>query len=191
MNQLYNIIFIYSKDKNIKYIIDKIKDTIIQFFIEQYKKNHKNAETLITLILISPDDNFRIYLLNQMDNMSIKEEDFYIKENNENFLFFKIFNEKCIDLIRKNNNIMEGKYLNECFFLKNKIYGELESLKLKYDLMNVLIDENKTFLEKILVITDNNEEDAEKKFNNIKNALKKCKEKFDIFKKTEEFYFTF
>ena len=48
-----------------------------------------------------------------MDNMSIKEEDFYQKENNPNFLFFKEFNEKCIDLMRKNSNKMEGKYFND------------------------------------------------------------------------------
>lgn len=44
--------------------------------------------------------------------MIMKEEEFYSKEENENYLFFKLFFEKCKDLL-KINEISTGIYLDE------------------------------------------------------------------------------
>jgi len=57
------------------------------------------------------NNNLTLYLLNQMDNMIVKEDDFYQKEEIQNFLFFKLFFEKCRGLLN-NQDISEGKYLN-------------------------------------------------------------------------------
>ncbi len=77
------------------------------------------------------------------------ENDFYQIEENKNFLLFKIFFEKCSDLI-KNDEILEGKYLIESLKIKSKISDDLEKSQLKFELIDNLIDENNLFYNKIL-----------------------------------------
>ena len=125
-----------------------------------------------------------------MDNMILTENDFYQIEENKNFLLFKIFFEKCSDLI-KNDEILEGKYLIESLKIKSKISDDLEKSQLKFELIDNLIDENNLFYNKILVIYDNDKQKAQNIYNKIKENLEICKNKLLKFEIIEEYYNTF
>ncbi len=179
--------------KNSGIINSEIKQLIIDFFIQQNKQNWQiktKDESLITLLLMSPDNDFSLSLLNQMDEMIAKDEDFYQKEETKNFLLFKLFFKKCGQLI-DNKDINRGKYLDESVKLKNKILDDLNNSKIKYSLANNLIDESNLFYQKIFVIYDENENEAKKIYNKIKKNLKICKKKFENYEKIEDFYSTF
>ena len=75
-----------------------------------------------------------------MDNMIINENDIYQKEETQNFILFKLFFEKCGELL-KNKDIYHGKYLFESITLKNQINTDLNNCSIKYDLITNLIDE--------------------------------------------------
>ena len=72
--------FYLFKSEKLVYIVSKIKDPIIKFFFEQIKAGKANAESLISLLLLSQNNDLTLYLLNQMDNMIVKEYDFCQKE---------------------------------------------------------------------------------------------------------------
>ena len=182
--------FYLLKNKNLDYITSKIKHLVINFFIQQNRQGKANAESLISLLLLSPNNNFSLSLLNQMDNMIAKEKDFYQKEESENFLLFKLFFQKCGELL-KNKDISQGKYLYESIMLKSKLLDDLKNCKIKYDLANNLIDENNLFYQKIFVISDENEKQTKDIYDKIKENLKICKQKFDKFEIIEDFYNTF
>ena len=182
--------FYLFKNEKIGFIVSKIKDLIINFFFEQIKVGKANAESLISLLLLSKNNNLTLYLLNQMDNMIVKEEDIYQREETQNFLLFKLFLEKCKELIN-NKEVSEGKYLNQSFLIKSKVEDDLKNSRIKYDVCANLIDENNSFYERILVIFDRNEDDAKKIYEKIKENLNICKNKFDKFEQIEDFYNTF
>ena len=182
--------FYLLKNKNLEDIISKIKSLIINFFLQQNMQQIMNAETLISLLLLSPNNNFSLSLLNKMDNMIIKENDIYQKEDTVNFLLFKLFFQKCGELL-KNEDISQGKYLYESIILKTKISNDLTNFKIKYDLAFNLIDENDSFYQKILVISDQNENQSKNIYNKMKENLNFCKQKFDKFELIEDFYTTF
>ena len=183
--------FYLLKNKKLQIIVNKIKQIIIDFFLQQNRKGKANEESLISLLQLSPNNDFCLKLLNQMDNMILKEDDFYQKEENKNFILFKIFFEKCVNLI-KNKEILDGKYLNESLLLKSKILNDLSKNKLKYDLINNLIDDDNLFYNnKILVIFDKDKQKALNVYNKIKENLHNCKVKFAIFETIEEYYNTF
>ena len=177
------------KEKSEK-LIQKIKNKIIAFFIEQ-QKSSLNPESLIYLALISPDSYFFQSLLNQMDNFILNEKDFYQKEENPKFILFKLFYEKCSQLIKNNQKLLEGRYIIETMKLKSKITYDLESGKVEYDLIDNLMDEEKSFFDKILILADFNEDNAKKLFKKIKENLRKCKDKFNIFENIADFYSVF
>ena len=181
--------FLLKNEKN-QIIINKIKHIIINFFIDQNKKGKATEESIISLLLLSPNNDFSLKLLNQMDNMILTENDFYQIEENKNFLLFKIFFEKCSDLI-KNDEILEGKYLIESLKIKSKISDDLEKSQLKFELIDNLIDENNLFYNKILVIYDNDKQKAQNIYNKIKENLEICKNKLLKFEIIEEYYNTF
>ena len=182
--------FYLLKNEKLDYIISKIKNIIISFFLQQKREGKATAESIISLLLLFTNNQFNLYLLNQMDNMIINENDFYQKEETQNFILFKLFFEKCGELL-KNKDIYHGKYLFESITLKNKINTDLNNCSIKYDLIANLIDENNSFYNKIFVITDGNEKEAKKIYDKIKENLKICKEKFDKFEIIEDFYNTF
>jgi hypothetical protein len=89
--------FYLIKNQNLKTIFGKLKDLIIEFFVDQFKdKTNKgqNAESVISLLILCTDNNFRVSLLNKMNKMIMKEEEFYSKEENENFLNYFLKNVK-------------------------------------------------------------------------------------------------
>ena len=178
------------KNNNLDFIVSKVKNNIINFFIEQTKLGIAHAESLISLLSFSRDNKFTLYLLNQMDKMIATERDFYQKEESRNFLLFKLFFEKCGDLI-KNKEISQGKYLLESTLLKSKLLKNVDDLKIRFDIANNLIDENDSFYQKIFILTDQNKDQAQKKYDNLKEGLQKCQKKFEKFGEIQEFYNTF
>ena len=123
------------KNNELKSIINKLKEKIINYFLDQNKKGYANDESLIDLLLISPNNEFCLHLLNKMENKILTEEEFYKEEETKNFTLFKLFFEKCTDLI-KNDEIKEGKYLSESLNIKNKIEDDISNSKVKYGIMS-------------------------------------------------------
>ena len=175
------------KNKKMQFIAMKIKNNIIRFFLKQNKEGNNNAESLISLLLLAPDDQFCLYFLNQLDQKILKEEDFYQKEENQNYLLFKLFFERCMELIKK-PEINQGKYLSESIIMKNKIYNDLKNNEVRYDIFNNLIDEKNTFYNKIVVIEKN---EAKKIYDTLCQNLNICKKKFRELEIIEDYYTTF
>jgi uncharacterized membrane protein len=96
-----------------------------------------------------------------MEHKLITIKQFYQEEEEENFTLFKLFFEKCSNLIQ-NEEIRNGKYLSESLKIKNKIEDDLSKRKVKYGLMTDLInDDNSFYNKKILLICDRNEQKAQ------------------------------
>ena len=182
--------FYLLKEPKIENIVSKIKKNIFDFFLDHYNIGEANQESLISLLLLSPDDDFSISLLNVMKQLILKEADFYQKNENKNFTLFKYFFEKCNKLI-ENIEIANGIYLFESIRIKNKILTDLELSQLKYEIIINLVDEDNLFYNKILVIYDGNEKESKKVYNKIKKDLDKCKKILEIFEKIEDYYNTF
>ena len=91
-------------------------------------------------------------------------------------MFFKLFLQKCKELI-KNPNISQGKYLKNSLKIRDKILNDLKDMAIKYDAVNNLIDENKTFYNKILAIEEN-KNNAVKLYNEIKLNFEQFKNIF-------------
>ena len=182
--------FYLFKNEKLNYIVSKIKDLIINFFFEQIKVGYANAESLISLLLLSQNNNITLYLLNQMDNMIVKEDDFFQKEETRNFLLLKLFFEKCKGLLN-NKAIFEGRYLNQSVLIKSQVEDDLKNCRIKYEICNNLIDEKNTLYKRILVVFDGKEDDAKKIYEAIKEKNNICKNKFDTFEQIEDFYNTF
>ena len=182
-------LFYLLKNDKLKNIIIKLKKKIIKYFLEQNKKGNVNEESLISLLLLSPNNDFCLDLLNQMENKILTEEDFYNKEESKNFTLFKYFFEKCADLI-KNEEIIIGKYCLESVKIKSKIEDDLSKSQVKYEIINNLIDYD-IFYKKILVIYDRDEQKAKNIYDKIKNDLQSCNKLFLKFKKIKDFYNTF
>ena len=177
------------KDENMAITVNNIKNLIINFFLERKKEGKLNAESIITLLLLSPK-NFCQYLLNQMINMIVNEKDFYQKEETQNFLLFKLFFEKCRDLIEK-GKLSDGTYLIESLDIKKKIKDDITNYKIKYDVISNLIDENDSFYQKIFVVFDEEEDRARKVYDNIKENMKICETKFQQFEIIMDYFNTF
>ena len=202
--------FYLLQKKPIPKYVEITKNYIIDFFIEQTKENSVNAECLISLLKNSLNKEFSVYLLDKMNYMIMNEKDFYNKEENEKFRIFKLFFEETLDLV-KQECVSEGDYFIKSVEFKNKIFNDLTLIQIPFNIINNLIDtkneellnkinynenvefeiKDNHFFKKILVIMDNNEEEAKNIFKNIKTNLLKCQEKFKKFKLIEEYYNTF
>ena len=177
------------KDEKMSYTVNNIKNLIINFFLERKKEGKLNAESIITLLLLSPR-NFCQYLLNQMNNMIVNENDFYQKEESQNFLLFKLFFEKCRDLIEK-GKLSDGTYLIESLDMKNKFKEQITNNKIKYDIIKNLIDENNSLYQKIFVVFDEEEGNAKKAYDKIKENMKIVEKKFEQFEIILDYLNTF
>ena len=183
-------IFYLLKDKKIEYIINNNQHIIIDFFLNQIIEGNTNEESLISLLLLSPNNDFCLDLLNKMGNMIMKENDFYQKEENKKYILFKIFFEKCKNLFQ-NEKINNGKFLYESLLIKNKILNDLSQLNIKFEVIDNLIDESNIFYNKILTVYDGNKEKSIMIYNKIKNELQNCTNKLSKFEKIEDYYTTF
>ena len=182
------------KNNNMGQIVNKIKNLIIAFFLQNHRY-HNNAESLVSLLLLC-NKELCIYFLNELDNQIMKEKDFYTEEETEKFLLFKVFFKRCRDLIA-NPEINQGRYLNYSLEIKYKILNDLKKNQVSFDVINNLIDEKNKFYNKILVIVEDplqkkdNEKEAKNIYNNLKESLEKCKKKFEELELIEEYYNTF
>ena len=183
-------IYLLQKEK-VKNIIPKVKDYIIKFFIEQHKKGNTSIDSLIFLLKVSPDESFRIELLNQMDNFLLDEKDFYQREETKKFKLFKFFNQNFQDLIKKGGKKLKGIYLIKSVELKTKIEKDLNEGKVPYKTVETILQYEPQFLEKIKVIVNFNTNEANKIINKIKSMVDKCLVKFKQFDKFIEYYSTF
>ena len=181
--------YFYLLDKNEEQLINRFKEEILIFFLEQ-NFNKLNDKIIVKIILLNPDSEFCLHFFNQMDIFILTENDFYMKEKNMNFDIFKLFFEKCQDLIDK-KKIKNGKYLFKSIAIKNKLKDDLTKSNVKYELINNLIDDDNIFYNKILVIFDNDIENSTNVYNMLKENLNKCKNKLNIFEKIEDYYNTF
>ena len=175
------------KSQKMKVVAMKIRNFIINFFIVQNKEGKSNAESLISLLLLSPNSDFCLYFLNQLNNKILTEEEFYQKEETENFLLLKLFFQKCNELIN-NKDISDGRYLRESLSIRNKISNNLFNSRVKYDVINNLIDDN-IFYQKIVVILD--KDSAKNIYNKLKENFQICQKKFEELEIIEDYYTTF
>ena len=164
------------KNNKLENIIIKIKKKIINYFLEQNKRGNVNEESLISVLLLSPNNDFCLDLLNQMENNILTEEEFYQQIESKNFILFKYFFEKCADLT-KNKEILPGKYILESVKVKSKIENDLSKSQVKFETMKNLIDDD-TFYKKILIIYDKDEQKAKNIYDKIKNDFQSCKKIF-------------
>ena len=171
-------------NKNMEKIFSKIKKYIILFF--RKIDNNYTPEMLICKLLLS--DNIRD-ILKEMDNKIITEKDFYQKEENENFLFFKLLFEN-EDKIINNKDIYQSKYLFQTLLIKSKIINDLKDKKVKFNIINNLMDEGDSFYQKILVISENVKKAIEI-YSELKTSYSICKEKINKLKLINDYYNTF
>ena len=94
-NQFTSAYYLYFIKKNdMKIVINELKNYIISFFIEQNLGGLVDEKILIiycTLLKDSPDDDFCLYFVQNIDTKILKEIDFYTKEVTPNFEFFTLF----------------------------------------------------------------------------------------------------
>ena len=104
---------------------------------------------MISLLLI-PNSYYYKEVLNLLNNKILSEREFYQKEEAENFIYFKNFvkNEKLI----LDQSIRQSLYFIKSLEIKNKIIKDLSANRIKYHIINNLIDKNNTLNYKISLI---------------------------------------
>ena len=170
-------------------VLNRLKNEILAFYFQQ-NLNKLNGDILIQLILLSPDADFTLEIFNNMEYFVLTENDFYRKDNNINFQIFRLFFEKCSDLI-KEYHLSKAKYLSKALLIKDKIKKDLLTNNIQYDLINNLIDEDNIFFNKILVIFDNDKNTTEEVYNRLKNNVNLCQEKLRKYELIEDYYSSF
>ena len=177
------------KSKEMQLIVNYIRGNIIKFFLGQNKENYYSAESLIFLLLNSPNDQFRLYVLNQMDKFIMKKEDFYQKEENQRYQLFKLFWERCGDF-RKNQNISQGNYLNEIILIKYRLINEIRSHDISYEMINNIIEEM-SFYNKLDTLFKSENMDTKLIFTQLLNDVKICRERFEALEKINDYLNSF
>ena len=169
----------------------QIRENVMQFFLEQNKDGYGDADTILTIIIES-EKEFRGDIMNKLGNRIFKEKDFYEIGENNNFIFYKKFMEKCKDYFQI-PEINAGIYYNEVIMTQNKIFNDLKKKEVEYNKILQLIekDENNSFLNKIKVITQN-EKEGETIYNELLTAYQDCRKKYkqldDLINFYEAFY---
>ena len=177
------------KSKNLQLIVNMIRVNIINFFLGQNNGNNYSAESLIFLLLNSPNEQFCLYVLDQMSKFIMTEEDFYQKEENDRYQLFKLFLERCGNLYR-NPNLADGKYLNEISAVKNKIIYDITKHDIIYELINNLIDEPQ-FKNKFDSLFKNERVNSEQIFADLKKDVETCRKRFEELDKVNDYLNSF
>ncbi len=176
-------LYLLKKD-NMKPIFEKIKNYIISFLIDQNNTGIIDEKSLITLLRESPDDDFRVNFVKKIDQKILKEADFYTKEETPNFEFFRLF------LSNVNKNLEEKfrgcAYVEDSTIIQTKIIDDLKNKNVQYEKIKNLISEDNIFLNKIKVLT--NEEEAKKIYEELKDSLEKCKKKLQQLELINDYY---
>ena len=168
-----------------------IKGRISDFFIRQYNDRKLTGEAIISMLLISKERRIISYFLDELDKNILTIDDFYNKEITLNYQLFKLFFERCSKLLN-NKDIYNGQYLIKSVEIKSKIEQDLINCTIEYEKLKLLItSKNKEdFFKRIRVIIEK-ENEAIKVINNLETNLQKCRNKFKLFTKMDEFYSTF
>ena len=177
------------KSKEMQYYTNLMKDHILNFFMKQNREGNNSAESLISLLLMAPNEGFLLYFLNQLNQQILTENEFYQREDTYNFSLFKLFFQKCTELMNK-PNVLDGYYLKETIKIKNKLYNDLQNNNVSYNIVNNLIEEKDIFYNKILAITGNKNE-TKKFLDKFKDNLNICKQKLDELEMMKDFYTAF
>ena len=172
-------------------ILDIIKGKISNFFISQYNMGNLPSDYIVSTLLSLKDIKLTSIFLDELEKNIITEEDFYKNEITLNFKLFKSFLEK-YHLIIKNKEIYKGEYLVKIGEIKSKIYNDLKTNDIEYEKIHNLITpkSGKIFLEKMKVVIQDNKE-ATNLYNNLKNNVEKCRQKFDELNNFIDFFSTF
>ena len=158
---------------------------IKNFFLGQYKDNKSNVESLINLLLNSPNYQFSLYILDQMEELIMTKEDFYQKEENQRYQLFNLFIEKSYDLF-KNPEISGGKYLKGISLVKSELMNEIIRRDISYELIINLINEE-SFYKKGETIFYNENLDVEYIFDRLKKDIEICTKKFKEVESVKEY----
>ena len=179
------------ENQKMAYILEKIKGNISNFIINQYNDRKLNADSIISMLLISKDKNITSYFLDELEKNILTVNDFYLKEENLNYQLFKLFLEKCTQLI-KNKDLYNGQYLIQTIKIQSKLDDDLKKNNVEYEKLNNLIINKKKeeFFKRMKVVIENDNE-AKNIYNNLLSNYEKCEKKFREFNKYEEFYNTF
>lgn len=177
------------KTQKLEQVLRQIKRHIINFFLGQNKNNYYNAETMILLLLNSPNDMFSLDILDMMNNLIMKKEDFYQKEENQRYQLFEFFWEKCKHLCH-NPKISEGKYLQEISKVKDELIKEISENSINYQLINNIIDDEK-FHKKMLSLFKIEGKDPEEYLKKLKENVEICRKRFKQLEDAMEFLNSF
>ena len=162
--------------------------SILKFFLNQNRRGDNSAELIISLLLVAPNNNILLFFLNKLENQILTEKEFYQKGETYNYLLFKLFFEKCSDLI-KNPQISHSKYLYNTVLLKNKIYNDLQNNQVAYKIVNNLIEDDILYKKIMVIIEDKNQSD--KIYNKFKENMNICNQLFDQLETIKDYYITF
>ena len=174
------------KKKEMKIIINELKNFIISFFIEQNKGGIIDEKILISLLKDSPNDDFSIYLVENIDSKILKEADFYTKQETKNFEFFRLFLENYNKEMEE--KLKNCKYITESIKTQTKILEDLKNKNIQYEKMNNLIYDDNIILDKIKVIA---RDEADKIYIDLKDSIEKCKQKFQKLELINDYYIQF
>ena len=179
------------KSQKMQLIVKEIRNNIINFYLGQNYQQKNNAESLIFLLLNSLNDQSTLYVLDQMNKLIMTLEDFYTKEENQNYQLFKLFSEKCGGFF-SNPRIKAGNnYLSQTIEIKFKIVNELNKQDVKYDLIINLIDEE-VFYNKIkTVFIDIGYPKFETLYYDLKKNVEICRKKFEELEKINDYFNAF
>jgi len=180
--------FYLLKTPEMQYYATLFQNSILNFFLNQNRRGNNSAESLISLLLIAPNNKFLIFFLNKLEKQILTEQEFYQRNETYNFLLFKLFYAKCSYLI-KNNEISNSKYLYNTVLIKNKIYNDLQTCQVPYNIVNNLLEDD-IFYKKIIVIIEN-ETESKKLYNKFKENMKICNELFDELETIKDYYTSF
>ena len=178
------------KNKDMKYIFDKLVGHVLSFFINNLPIDYSHY--LLEFILIQCDSKLFIYSnIKIFNQMIFQENDFFQKGKNHKILcfqtlmnFIKIAGESIL------NNICQSSFVLGVFEMKSKINYDLKNNNIKFNKVSNLIDEDETFYEKILLVTDN-ENEAKTIYSKLKDDIKICKEKIVNIENILYYYSTF
>ena len=185
----YFSILIKNKDME-KYII-QFKDIIVPFVLNNNKSKNGNAETIIYLLLNFDNNELRCDILSELSDRDLKNKDFYCIGENDDFLLYKLFFEKCQHLFNL-PEINTSTYFLKITSIRSKLENDLKNKDVEYNIIKKIIevDKNGEFLDKIKVVIQN-EEQSINIYKELLNDFGICQEKFKELENIVAFYQAF
>ena len=154
----------------------------------EYLEMNNDTNYFIDMLLNSSDKYCQIILKN-IYTLCFDEDDFYKKEINYKFIFYKDVKNKCKNLFKKYQNI-EGTYIFKVNLIEKKILKDLENGNIKFIKLKCSMLEDKEFYNKIKLITSD-EKYGEILYNTLKNNLEKCQKDLNNLETILDYYSIF